>query len=818
MSFVRILTLIGLLITATFWLSCGVRNFPQNKPFIYENHFHISGNEFSKKEKKALLEKLNTQLNDSLKIKVKTKLLFFKQILDPPAFDTSNALSSCNNLDVFFKTMGYYYVQTSFNYQTDSIIKSNQLNNQYRVTTHFKIEPGKPFRIDSVAYDIVDSSQYELSKNLQNLAIQDKEKSFLQKQSIFSENLISNELDRLVELFRNNGYYNFSRELLFAEADTVYLPLLNPLLNPFERMEALKKALERKDNPTINVYIRLNPKSNPVQLLQYQVGKVIIDPDYSTLAIDSSSDNIIPYEGIFIKSKSKKFKPSYISDHNHLVSGTLFKSDNLNKTFDEFNNLGNWQFIKIEPKTRLVGDSLSTTAPKIDFDINMMPSRKYALTADIESVFNQTQQAAIGTAGNLIGIGLNLGLRNRNFDRQGILIAHTFRGGIEAGIGQINEGLQATELTYNNSITIPKLFGFSRSFNKKFLYKRTLVNANLSAIDRNVNNNGLFRLTNVGAFFGWQIRNKRNELITFRPAYVEFVNLHNISSSFQKQLDTTPFLRYSFTQGLVLGNLMFSFSKPNLFHHRQKNHSSSLRIGFEESGLLFGRLKSSIPVLKNNLFEYVRAEMEIKYEIQNRKDGWAFRMATGAGYLLNDSVNMPFFKQFTGGGPNSMRAWSLRSIGPGATPLEKRSGRNQFFSRSGDMIFEVNAEYRFNVATVIPDAFIIRGACFTDIGNVWNLPNKTNHGNDTVVFHLKNFYRDLSVSLGTGIRFDFVGLFLLRIDFALRVKDPALPFSNNNNGWKNPKASLANFFGRTEEHRQWRYENFNVSLGINYPF
>jgi outer membrane protein assembly factor BamA len=160
----------------------------------------------------------------------------------------------------------------------------------------------------------------------------------------------------------------------------------------------------------------------------------------------------------------------------------------------------------------------------------------------------------------------------------------------------------------------------------------------------------------------------------------------------------------------------------------------------------------------------------------------------------------------------------LRSIGPGATPLEKREGRNQFFSRSGDMIWEANAEFRYNIATIIPNTFVIRGAVFTDIGNVWNLPNKTNKNNDTVVFRLKNFYRDLSVSTGTGFRFDFIGLFMIRIDLAIRMKDPALPLSENNNGWRNPKPSIANLISGKEEHRQWRYEHFNLSIGINYPF
>lgn len=134
------------------------------------------------------------------------------------------------------------------------------------------------------------------------------------------------------------------------------------------------------------------------------------------------------------------------------------------------------------------------------------------------------------------------------------------------------------------------------------------------------------------------------------------------------------------------------------------------------------------------------------------------------------------------------------------------------------MILEANAEYRYNIVTIWPNTLIIRGALFTDIGNIWNFNNKSNKGNDTIVFKFKNLYRDLSVSAGTGIRIDFVGLFLLRFDFGLRLKDPALPFSTENAGWRIPQVSFAHLFRNREIDKQWRYDNFNFSLGINYPF
>jgi hypothetical protein len=129
-------------------------------------------------------------------------------------------------------------------------------------------------------------------------------------------------LERLVTLYRNNGYYNFSRELLYADVDTVFLPLLNPMLNPFERLEALQQAIAKKENPTINVYIRLSPLATREQLLQYKIGKVMIAPDYGGFQGDTTG-GIITYNknNVYVKQKSNKFRSSFIAAHNYLKPG-----------------------------------------------------------------------------------------------------------------------------------------------------------------------------------------------------------------------------------------------------------------------------------------------------------------------------------------------------------------------------------------------------------------------------------------------------------------------------------------------------------------
>ena len=335
------------------------------------------------------------------------------------------------------------------------------------------------------------------------------------------------------------------------------------------------------------------------------------------------------------------------------------------------------------------------------------------------------------------------------------------------------------------------------------------------------NQNGLFAITSVSSTFGWQFQ-ANDAIWRLSPLNVEYVRLYDLSQTFKDQLSANPFLRNSFNQGFVLGNFNANFSRPQIRIKKRDNHVAGMRVNFEESGALFGRLKKVIPLFDKELFEYVKLDAEVKYQILKPSSTWArwvFRAAAGAGYLYdNDTSSMPFFKQFAGGGPNSMRAWPLRSIGPGASPADIRTGRNQFFSRSGDIIFETNAEYRYKILSIWPNSLILEGALFTDIGNVWNFRNKGNAGNDTVVLNFKNLYRDLSVSVGTGLRLDFVGLFMIRVDVGYRLKNPAFPYVLSNNGWRAPKISVANLFGRSDANRNWRYENINISLGIGYPF
>ncbi|MFT3844104.1 MAG: BamA/TamA family outer membrane protein [Lacibacter sp.] len=792
------------------------KDVPKGKAFVYDNKIQIFNNSLKKDEKTVLTERLDTQLADSMQLKVKQSALIFNRLIKPAVFDTSYLRQSSENMNIFLKTTGYYngFVKDSFRIDT---VHTFFRGTQIRTTSYFKVYTGPVFRMDSIALLPGDSNQQALIP-LQNIIRQHQSESYLRKGDPFSEERVSAEMDRLITLFRNNGYYKITRDILWADADTVFLKLLDPELafDPIRQLEVFQEAQKRREQPLINVFIRLKPKVDSSVFTLFRNNEITIYPEYNGERIDSTAYITSPRGKIHVKYKEEKFKPFFIRQHLFLRPDSIYKMTDVSRTAEELNKLNLWQVIKIQPTVS------QTDSSKIDYSILLVPSKRYSFSTNLESVFNQTQ-SIFTSAGNLVGFGLTLSLQDRNIGKQGVQLSQTLRAGVEMGVGQINPGLQAVEGTYSNSITIPKIpeWLFKKK-NKEWLNKKSINTNSVSIIDRNLNKKGLFALTSVSSNFGWQFQTKNNAIWKLSPLNIEYVNLYNLSDTFKTQLANTPFLRTSFNEGFVLGNFNISFSKPQMRSKKNpfSNNYGSFRFNFEESGAVFGRLKKMIKLFDSELFEYIKADAEYKYNIIKPKSNIVLRVATGAGYLYDNKYsNMPFFKQFTGGGPNSMRAWPLRSIGPGSSSLDQRTGgRNQFFTRSGDMIFESNAEYRYNIWNIWPNTLVLRGALFVDAGNVWNFRNKANLGNDTVVFKLKNFYRDLGVSVGTGFRVDFVGLFLIRFDFGLRVKNPSYPFVEKNDGWRIPKTSFQNLYGKREQDRNWRYENFNFSLGIGYPF
>lgn len=84
----------------------------------------------------------------------------------------------------------------------------------------------------------------------------------------------------------------------------------------------------------------------------------------------------------------------------------------------------------------------------------------------------------------------------------------------------------------------------------------------------------------------------------------------------------------------------------------------------------------------------------------------------GVLYAYGNQTVAPYSEQFYIGGANSIRAFTVRSIGPG-TFHPNADNRYGYIDETGDVKLEANIEYRF---PILGDLY---GATFLDAGNVW---------------------------------------------------------------------------------------------------
>ena len=170
------------------------------------------------------------------------------------------------------------------------------------------------------------------------------------------------------------------------------------------------------------------------------------------------------------------------------------------------------------------------------------------------------------------------------------------------------------------------------------------------------------------------------------------------------------------------------------------------------------------------------------------------------------SGQLPFFKQFTAGGPYSMRAWGLRQLGLGSSKFYDTSAQKQNFDRFGDLQLEANFEYRFTLLQL--GSYKIGSAVFADMGNIWNTRDL---GNDTKAgFKLDRLFQDLAIGIGTGLRLDF-DYFIIRIDYSMKLKDPT---RLSNNGW----LDMNNLKWTEVKPNGLRVNNYAWQFGIGLPF
>jgi outer membrane protein insertion porin family len=780
-----------------------VRKYQKNIPFVFKNNISLTAPGLSSDDKVTANSKLNTQIDDSARVRIKDVAFILHYITRPPAFDTNAIIQSASNMKIALGNLGYYNPTVTYTFDTVMHSKS-----QKRIIINYNVVAGNRTLVDTLAYLFS-------SPELQELAVSTKDKSLLQKNTPVTKAAVQFETGRLVDLFRDNGYYKFTGDEIRATGDTSIEALTSVAEDPFEQLRLLEEANQKRNKPTIRLGFQLNNLPDSSKLEKYYINNIYVLPDFfpGDQYTDSSLNEHISRN--FITRYHKKLYKFYIpGNYIFMKKGDAFNQTNYLKSINGLYKLGAWE----SPTIDIIEKKDSNL---LDMVVKLNPIKKYAFEGNIELSYsaNTTTTISAVNSGNLLGLAGNLSITNRNLWKQAARMTNAIRLGAEFNTAHRNSSgtfINSREISYTNNILFPKFVTPFKNLNRtKLLTKQTFINTNVSLIDRvDFFDQQVF---NIAIGYNWT--NKENHLWSYKPFNFDYHRIYNRSDSFNKTLAAYPFLRYSFNTALVMGqSLSYSYTHTN---PKNPKFVTSLKANLEESGLIWGLLKINNKNTQNGNFfnkylkEFIKTDAEYTFTINHPKSAIAFRAFAGVGIPLSRSdTTLPFFKQYFGGGPNSMRAWPVRGIGVGGQGLAPYSN-GLFNDRTGDIQLEGNAEYRFNVAPLFSNAILFKMALFTDIGNIWNFKNTKPDGSaDTTQFKFQNLYKQLGVASGVGFRFDFA-YFLIRFDVGFRFKRPDII---KNDGWQIPDVSFKHLFGTTLDDRIWRYENFNATIGIDYPF
>lgn len=760
----------------------------------------IEGN-VSSGEKSDLKAKLESQIEDSVKPRFKS-FMFVRNVLNKPTvFDSNYVKQSLQNMNNLLHNTGYYRSEVTADWtHVDTVLRNNKPD-QYQVKVVYTANPGRVFKIDSISYIFKDSA-------LQKLAIENINKSLLKRSEPFNRQKIDEELNRLIDIFRDNGYYKINREMIKAQLDTVDITLIDPSADPFEQIRLQLEAKKRNENPTINISILQVPVRDSTIVMPYMVGRVNVFPDEPAELQVGRRQNMqrTQYGGYNFFSRYNLFKPSFLAKRISLKPGSLYRVSDYNRTLLNFNRIEAWQNVTINSRPQ-------DSAAAVDFFIRMVPAKKFFFSVDFEGSSILTAQNQIFNAGNK-GLALNFHLKNRNVAKQALQLENVLRTGIEF---TDFKRILSSEISLVNRLVFPRLLTpfFKLKNEQEFLNAKTYISLDGSYIDRYL----YYKINTLNAYLGYEFQKKANVSWQLRFPNIEFTRIYNIDTGFARLIADYPLLRYSYTDGLIVGinatyTRRFNWANPRSF--------SLVRVYGEESGLLLGslfRAQTDTGKVLEQLYRFIKVSADFRHYMTRPKTMWAFRFFAGYGIAFdtesrNQDVTLPFFRQFFAGGPNSMRGWQLRKLGPGSSifydtvrfrtvtadppgVVEKR-----FDDRYADIQLEANIEYRFDIFPVY--GYWLKGALFTDLGNVW-----IRRSEDSVfkygVFDAGRLYTDLAVAGGAGVRLDFK-FFLLRFDLGWRLKDPlyasAEYYHPQSDGW----------FIRSNMRRP------TFQFGIGYPF
>jgi outer membrane protein insertion porin family len=682
--------------------------------------------------------------------KSKFKLWLQKTGQAPVLMSNINPTATSSILDAQLFNLGIFNSVTTFKI----IEKKHTASVIYTCFIH------KPYTVKEFVYTITDDS-------LSSIILSDRGNSIVKPGEDYNLDILKAERIRIDALLKNKGYFYFNPDYLLFKADTSTV------------------------NHTISLELTLKDSIPTNALAVYRINNVFVDQNYSLSdeVADSTKDIVMVQNTVFKGNEEEmNIHPKVILRSVYLRKHEIYSRENHIITLNRLMTMGNFKFVQVK-----FSDSDTTAANYLDATILLTPMPKHTFRAELDLVTKSN---------NYTGPRMNLSLLNRNAFKGAELLNLSLAGSFEAQLSGPNRNLFSYSFNPQVELTFPRfLVPFHIKPSNSSYVPKTSFSLSYNYMKR-VN---YFDMSTFQFTYGFKWKENIRTEHEFNPISISNTSISNESTLFTDLLAKKPFLKKSYEEQFIAGgNYSFTYNEQMLTGKRLQYF---LHFTAETAGNLFSLVKAiggetpspenPSKIVGSIYSQYAKLSVDGRAYYNFRdKNKIALRVFAGVASAYGNSSTLPYNKQFFSGGPNSIRAFQINSVGPG-TYLQD-AATTGFLQLGGDIKLETNAEYRFGIYR------FIKGALFVDAGNVWL--QKSNPANIGSPFAFNSFMNELAVGAGVGLRVD-VSFFVLRFDLAMPLRKPWLP---DNNRWVINQIDFAN--------PAWRSNNLVLNIAIGYPF
>ena len=664
---------------------------------------------------------------------------------EEPVFEEKiNQNFTARNLQGWLENNGYF----------NSTVTGDTASKGYKIKAIYKVIVEQPYSISKVAWRL-DSSK--LSQDILSLP---KQEAFIKAGEQYSADKIRQEAGRVATQLKQFGYYYFKTDDIIAYVDT------------------------NQNNHTVSLAYAIKPQAPQLDKISYRINQVtmVVEGTFLQKLPDSTSPFVKKVENIWVIDTSKHFRPDIFPRAVTFRPGGLYSLPDQTKTLNRLNSYGVFKFIKTDFRRP---DS-AKSKDLLDVVYYTTNQRSKKLEFELGGFFRSN---------NYTGFQASAGWKHKNLFRGAELLSIKATGSLEIGVNDSLEKNNNWRLGGEASLTIPKFVApwvTGRHFN---YVPKTRIVLSYDWVRRQelyTQNYSHFR-------YEWTWSDTITKSYTLTPISLTYYQSNNFTDSFFSQGSQDDLVYYTVPPSLI-ASVGFQYQVSNSTSLKTNIYSFHTGVEFAGNtlGLIYGNNGPYSTKIGNAYFmQFARAEVDFRYTHKFTKDlHLANRIIIGGSYPYGNSIFLPFSRQFIIGGANSLRGFLPRQIGPGSTKASIHQ-QTVYPQVGGDYKLELNTELRF------PIAGLLKGATFIDAGNFWM--------KDTVLYTpkgqlTKNFYKEIAMDAGIGLRLD-VTILVLRLDLGIPLYKP---FLDPGSRWV------------TDDFRfwdsDWRKENLVLNLAIGYPF